>query len=143
MVADATTVARFVMNCSLEISNLSSWLEVGKLFLMKIAALVDDLQFTSKIAEVAKQTGAHVEFFRSAGSVSIDADRIFVDLNATGFDAIEAIKWLVLNHRAPITAYLSHVHAELARKASEAGAEEVLSRSVFVQRLPSLLSAEG
>jgi DNA-binding NarL/FixJ family response regulator len=109
---------------------------------MKIAALVDDLLFSSKIAEVAKQTGASVVFCKSAGSVPLDAERICVDLNATGFDAVEAVKWLALNHRAPITAYLSHVQTGLAREASAAGAHEVLPRSVFVQRLPALLSPE-
>jgi hypothetical protein len=131
------------MNCPLEISNLSLRLGAGKLFLMKIAALVDDLLFSSKIAEVAKQMGASVVFCKSPGSVPLDVDRIFVDLNATGFDALDAVQWLVLNHRAPITAYLSHVQTELARQAQTAGAGEVLSRSVFVQRLPALLSPEG
>ena len=109
---------------------------------MKIAALVDDLFFSSKISEVAKQTGASVVFCRSAGSVPLDADRICVDLNATSFDALETAKWLVLNHRAPITAYLSHVQTELSRQAQAAGVQEVLSRSVFVQRLPTLLAPD-
>ena len=110
---------------------------------MKIAALVDDLLFSSKIAEVARQVGATVVFCKSPGSVPLDVDRICVDLNATGFDALEAVKWLVLNHRAPITTYLSHVQTELARQAEAAGASEVLSRSVFVQRLLTLLSPDA
>jgi len=107
---------------------------------MKVAALVDDLFFSSKISEVAKHAGATVAFCRSAESVPSDADRICVDLNATSFDAVEAVRWLAANHRAPITAYLSHVQTELGRRAVEAGAAEVLPRSAFVQQLPMLLT---
>jgi CheY-like chemotaxis protein len=105
---------------------------------MKIAALIDDLFFSSKISEVAKQTGASVVFCRSAESVPPDADRILLDLNASAFDAVEAIRGLAKSHKAPITAYLSHVQTELAERAAAAGATEVLPRSTFVQRLPAL-----
>jgi DNA-binding NarL/FixJ family response regulator len=106
---------------------------------MKIAALVDDLFFKSKIAEVARQTGAAVVFCQSAESVPPDADRICVDLNAGTFDALDAIRVLASTHKAPVIAYLSHVQTELARQAAAAGAREVMPRSAFVQRLPLLL----
>jgi DNA-binding NarL/FixJ family response regulator len=106
---------------------------------MKIAALVDDLFFKSKIAEVARQTGGEVVFCHSAESVPRDADRICVDLNAVAFDALEAVRILTSTHKAPVIAYLSHVQTELARQATAAGAAEVMPRSAFVQRLPSLL----
>jgi CheY-like chemotaxis protein len=106
---------------------------------MKIAALIDDLFFSSKISEVAKQTGASVVFCRRAESVPPDADRILVDLNASAFDAVEAIRRLATSHKAPITAYFSHLQAELAQRAVDAGVTEVLPRSAFVQRLPALL----
>src|SRR5262245_534288 len=106
---------------------------------MKIAALVDDLFFKSKIAEVARQTGAEVVFCQSAEAVPADADRICVDLNAVAFYALEAIRILASTHRAPVIAYLSHVQTELARQAAAAGAKEVMPRSAFVQRLPALL----
>ena len=106
---------------------------------MKIAALVDDLFFSSKIAEVARQTGGEVVFCRTADAVPADADRICVDLNASAFDALEAIRRLTSTHKAPITAYLSHVQTELAQRAAACGAE-VLPRSAFVHRLPSLFA---
>lgn len=105
---------------------------------MKIAALIDDLFFSSKLSEVARQTGASVVFCRSADAVPADADRICVDLNASSFDPLEALRQLASSRKAPITAYLSHVQTELAQHASEAGAAEVLPRSVFVQRLPAM-----
>ena len=107
---------------------------------MKIAALVDDLFFSSKISATAKQTGAQIVFCRSAETVPVDAGRICVDLNATTFDPVAEIAKLNEGHSAPIVAYLSHVQVDLKKRAEEAGATEVLPRSAFVQRLPELLS---
>lgn len=107
---------------------------------MKIAALVDDLFFTSKISATAKQAGAEVVFCRSAENVPADAGRICVDLNASMFDPINEIRKIKATRAAPIVAYLSHVQVDLKRRAEEAGADEVIPRSMFVQRLPELLS---
>ena len=106
---------------------------------MKIAALVDDLFFSSKISETAIQAGAQIVFCRSAETVPVDAGRICVDLNATTFDPVAQIKKLKGIHAAPIVAYLSHVQVDLKKRAEEAGATEVLPRSAFVHRLPELL----
>lgn len=106
---------------------------------MKIAALMDDLFFTSKISATAKQVGSEVVFCRSAESVPKDADRICVDLNATAFDPVAEIQKLRASHPAPIVAYLSHVQVDLKRRAEEAGAHEVMPRSVFTARLPEIL----
>lgn len=107
---------------------------------MKIAVLVDDLFFTSKISATAKLVGSEILFCRSAENVPADAGRICVDLNATTFDAVEEIRKLKSSHPAPIIAFLSHVQVDLKRQAEQAGAGEVIPRSVFVQRLPDILS---
>jgi DNA-binding NarL/FixJ family response regulator len=107
---------------------------------MKIAALVDDLFFSSKISATAKQLNAEVVFCRSAEDVPSDANRVCVDLNATSFDAIDEIRKLRRAHPAPIVAFLSHVQVDLKQRAEQAGATEVVPRSVFVQRLVELLS---
>jgi hypothetical protein len=107
---------------------------------MKVAALVDDIFFSSKISETARQVGSETVFCRSAEAVPPDAARICVDLNANTFDAVAEIQKLRRVHSAPIVAYLSHVQVDLKRRAEEAGAAEVLPRSMFVQRLPELLS---
>ena len=107
---------------------------------MKIAALVDDLFFSSKISATAKQIGSEIVFCRSADSVPADAARICVDLNASSFDPIAEIGKLKASHSAPIVAYLSHVQVELKRKAEQAGANEVMPRSLFVQKLPEILA---
>ena len=106
---------------------------------MKVAAFVDDLFFSSKISATARETGAEIVFCRSAAVAPRDADRICIDLNAGSFDAIAEIRALKASHPAPVIAYLSHVQTALQRQAQEAGADEVLPRSLFVQRLPELL----
>jgi len=55
---------------------------------MKIAALVDDLFFSSKISATAKQLGSQIVFCRSAEDVPQEVSRICVDLNSTAFDSI-------------------------------------------------------
>ena len=107
---------------------------------MKIAALVDDLFFSSKITETARQVGSQVVFCRFAEDVPPDAVRICVDLNANTFDGVAEIAKLKSTHSAPIVAFLSHVQVDLKRRAETAGAREVIARSAFVQRLPDLLS---
>ena len=107
---------------------------------MKTAVLVDDLMFSSKISETAKQVGAQIVFCRSAEGVPSDATRICVDLNATTFDALAEIRKLKSKRGAPIFAYLSHVQVDLKKQAEEAGATEVMPRSAFVQRLAAILS---
>ena len=107
---------------------------------MKIAALVDDLMFSTKISSTAKELGAEVVFCRSAEMVPSEAARVFVDLNALSFDAVNEIKKIRATHNAPVFAFVSHVQVALKRKAEEAGAAEVMPRSAFVQRLPELLS---
>src|SRR5216684_3318574 len=107
---------------------------------MKIAALVDDLFFSSKISATAKQLNSEVVFCRSAESVPSDAARILVDLNATSFDPVSEIRKLRPAHTAPIVAFLSHVQVDLKREAEEAGATEVMPRSALAQNLAALLS---
>ena len=107
---------------------------------MKIAALVDDLFFASKISATAKELNTEVVFCSSAEKVPSDAGRICVDLNATSFDAIDEIRKLRPAHPAPIVAFLSHVQVDLKQRAEEAGATEVMPRSAFVQRLVELFS---
>ena len=107
---------------------------------MKIAALVDDLFFSSKISATAKQLGSQIVFCRSVEDVRQEVSRICVDLNSTAFDSISEIKKLKRTHLSPIVAFVSHVQVDLKRRAEEAGATEVIPRSKFVERLPELLS---
>jgi len=106
---------------------------------MKIAGLIDDLFFTSKLREVAQAEGAETSICRSAEAVPADASRVFVDLSATTFDPIAEITKLKSSHPAPITAFFSHVQVDMKERAERAGADELLPRSAFARRLSELI----
>ena len=106
---------------------------------MKIAGLIDDLFFTSKLREVAKSMGIESSVCRSAEAVPADVSRVFVDLSATSFDAIAEIAKLKASRSVPITAFFSHVQVDTKERAERAGADEVLPRSIFTQRLSEII----
>jgi len=103
-----------------------------------------DLIFSSRIGATARSTG---EFLRGARGVDSlrqaldegDARQVIVDLDADA--AIEAVEVAATaSPRIPIIAYVSHVRADLAEAARAAGADVVMARSAFVQRLDALLA---
>jgi DNA-binding NarL/FixJ family response regulator len=109
---------------------------------MKAAALMDDLFFSSKISAVARERGVPLAVGRSAESVPADATLVFVDLDAASFDAVAAIEQLKTGRSVKVVAFVAHVHVELKQRAEQAGADIVLPRSLFVQRLPELINNE-
>ena len=109
---------------------------------------VDDLFFASKISETAKQLGIPLLFARSQDEVIARAltERpalLIVDLNSARCKPIETIGQMKddadLRH-IPIVGFLSHVQADLKVKATMAGCDRVLPRSVFTIHLPKILS---
>ena len=106
---------------------------------MTVAGLIDDLFFTSRIREVGQQLGAAVTVCRSVDAVPADANRALVDLSATTFDPIAEIAKLKARGTCPITAFFSHVQIDMKERAEKAGADEVLPRSVFTQRLTEIM----
>src|SRR5262245_43413472 len=106
---------------------------------MKVAGLIDDLFFTSKLREVAQSLGAEAVVVRSADAVPADVSRVIVDLSATTFDPIAEIAKLKTSHPAPITAFFSHVQIDIMERAQKAGADEVVPRSVFAKHLAEII----
>lgn len=108
-----------------------------------ILALVADLIFESKIRGAAMAAHVPVRIVRTAEDVLDqldDAAALVVDLNANVADASALVA--DARARAPhitILAYFSHVQTELKRSAVAAGADQVLPRSVFNERLVELL----
>lgn len=110
---------------------------------MACVAVVTDLTFSTKITGTGKAMGKSVLVARSLGRLGelLEGTRgmlVLVDLNATGVDVMEAVR-LAKGKGARVVAYLSHVQVELAAAAREAGADEVMARSGFVERLAGLL----
>lgn len=111
-----------------------------------ILAAVEDLIFLSKIRQTAQMVGVEVD------AVSLDEvqDRlaksaipvVIFDLNNRSGSAVEVIRALkaqaATNH-IKLVGFLSHVQADLAAAAREAGCDVVMARSAFSQQLPQLL----
>lgn len=109
---------------------------------MPVLVAVRDLVFRSKIQAAAERLGVELRL-APRGAPLADAARalgegtVIADLGEPGaLDAIRAAKGA---SRVRVVGFLGHLETELARAASEAGVDEVLSRGQFVQRLDDVL----
>ncbi len=100
----------------------------------KIQAIVDDLFFSTKIAETAKNLGVDVGF-----SKDLDADLFIIDLNIESIDPIETIREIKKNKASKVIGFLSHTQHELKEKAEIVGCDIVIPRSVFSEQLQKIL----
>jgi hypothetical protein len=105
---------------------------------IQVLALVRDLMFSSKITATARAEGVAVKIVRDASKLAGEpGHRLLVDLNQDG--AIPAaIEWKSRTGGAVI-GFVSHVDAATIKLAREAGFDQVLARSRFVEILPELL----
>jgi DNA-binding NarL/FixJ family response regulator len=107
--------------------------------------LVDDLFFESKIRACAESVGTRLVVARGVRQLEEALARevpavVVVDLDTHGADVVEALSAARRADPAPRTiAYGSHVQANLLQAARDAGADEVMPRSRFAQRLAELL----
>jgi len=111
-------------------------------------AVVTDLIFSTKITGTGKALGKPVlvartlERLREHLATGGGQTTVIVDLNVAGIDPMAAIRQAKAAG-AKVVAFLSHVQAELAAGAREAGADEVIARSGFSARLPEILRGLG
>ncbi len=111
-----------------------------------ILAAVEDLIFLSKIRQTAQLAGVEIETVdlrqvhdRLAGP---GVRAVIFDLNHRSGSAVEVIRSLKSGGAANnirLVGFLSHVQADLAAAAREAGCHVVMARSAFSQQLPQLL----
>ncbi|MBI4394040.1 MAG: response regulator transcription factor [Euryarchaeota archaeon] len=109
---------------------------------MKVIAGVDDIMFTSKIQIAARASGQEVEFATNRETLlgaASDGGLVLLDLDAPAFDPLNLIPELTARESCRVIAFVSHVEADVARRAREAGAHQVLSRSRFFEALPGIL----
>ena len=115
---------------------------------------IEDLFFTAKIQEVAKQQGVKVAFMKPDKDVVAHlADLhdhehpslIVFDLNNAAAKPLTLIPKLKakLKKGTSILGFLSHLQGDLKAKAVEAGCHTVMPRSAFSQNLPNLLRRYG
>jgi DNA-binding NarL/FixJ family response regulator len=115
-------------------------------------ALVSDLLFSTKITGTAKALGGHVQVVRSVhalrarldaaqGEAAAGRPLVIVDMNVDAADPVEAIRTAREHPLQPqVIAYLSHVQAEHAAAARDAGADQILARSALSEKLPDILT---
>ena len=115
---------------------------------------IEDLFFTAKIQEVAKQQGVKVAFMKPEKDVVAHLAElhdhehpslIVFDLNNAAAKPLTLIPKLKakLKKGTSILGFLSHLQGDLKQKAVEAGCHTVMPRSAFSQNLPNLLRRYG
>ena len=115
---------------------------------------IEDLFFTAKIQEAAKQQGVKVAFMKPEKDVVAHLSElhdhehpslIVFDLNNANAKPLTLIPKLKakLKKGTSILGFLSHLQGDLKQKAVEAGCHTVMPKSAFSQNLPNLLRRYG
>ena len=105
---------------------------------MKVLALVTDLMFGSRISAEAKAAGAQVQILRKPQQLEqAEGDLLLADLNLDGA-APAAAAWGAKEGRRAV-GFVSHMDSAAIAAAREAGVQEIMARSRFIQVLPELL----
>ena len=105
---------------------------------MRVLALVTDLMFGSRITSEAKAAGVAGQILRKPEALeSAEGDLLLADLNLPGA-ASAAAKWAGGEGRR-VVGFVSHMDSAAIAEAREAGVQEIMARSRFVQILPDLL----
>ena len=113
----------------------------------RIVAIVDDMFFASKIRATAEALGVEISFPRTRESAlekitQSQPQLVVADLHNSRFDLVEFSSELKANPETqsiPLLGFFSHVEVELHRKATGAGFDQVVPRSVFARDLASIL----
>jgi len=113
-----------------------------------VLCVLDDLLFSVKISTAAKLLSAPVYFERKADAVveSVREKRpalVIFDLNSARLRPLEAIALLKSDpdlRNIPTLGFVSHADSATIAAARQAGIDDVVARSAFVDRLPEFLT---
>ena len=97
----------------------------------RVAAIVPDLFFASKVTETLTAAGHEVSVVTPGAAV--DADLLIVDLDATGDE-------VALPTGVPRLGFYSHVDVETRRRAEDSGYDLVVPRSRMAREMPELVA---
>lgn len=113
----------------------------------RIAVLVDDMFFASKINAAAAQAACQIERIKSREQLEQLAANppslVIVDLNSDRISPIHAIEFLKSTPSlaaVPIVGFVSHMQTELIRNAQAAGCDYVVPRSAFNQFINDIVA---
>lgn len=113
----------------------------------RIHLLIDDLFFRARVEATARALDVPLALARSGADLSERVGNdpgaiVLVDLNHPD-DPIAAIRSLKEKAPSPhVVAFGSHVDSERLKAARDAGADRVLARSAFTDRLAGILRGE-
>ena len=115
----------------------------------EIIAFVEDIFFTAKIRETAKAAARDVRFIRDLHGFDKELmgpapSMVIVDLNASTLKPIEVIQRVKQQDEwkdSRLVAYSSHARAELMEEANQVGADLVLPKSGFTQKLSEIVAS--
>lgn len=117
----------------------------------RVAAVVDDMFFASKIKEAAKLAQVDLEIIKTHDGIeeyltTFLPTLIIVDLNSKKINVLDLITNLkasdILKHIRTL-GYLPHVQQSLKDEAVKAGYDVVMPRSRFVRELSEILSSNN
>ena len=113
-----------------------------------VVAVIDDLFFQAKVGTALQQMGIAAQVVPNGGPLHArlqagDApDLVIVDLTLRSAEATSLIRDLRAaphGDSVPILAFGSHVAVEVRKRALQAGASQVVAKSVFAKQLPQLV----
>lgn len=113
----------------------------------KCLAVVSDLIFATRVRSTAESLGAACQVVATTDGIATalstgDCDLVIIDMHVSSMSPTDAIRHIkLIRPGTRIVAFFSHVQTDLMRAAQEAGADEVWSRSKFVQELPGLFQS--
>lgn len=109
-----------------------------------VVVVVTDFVFATRISATAQMDQLALKITRSPAETLSElatAEQIIIDANNCGGDPLPLIREIkAARPELPVTVYLSHVQRKLSDAASEAGADLVLPRSTFTERLRDVLA---
>ena len=110
-----------------------------------VVYLVQDMLFTSKIREVAKQTGVTVQGVRDpaalASAVAGGAKLVILDLRLpTASDALARLAADPVARAVPSVGFVDHEKVEVMDAARSQGCGQVMAKGQFANALPKLLA---
>ena len=108
----------------------------------KVVVVMNDLFFSAKINDVAKQLGMTAVFVKDK-AVALEQFKskpalVILDLNCASADPIDLIR-AAKEAAIPSVGFVSHVQVDLKQKAQDAGCDTVVARSVFAQQVLELM----
>ena len=108
-----------------------------------VLGAVTDLMFVVRIGDAAKKAGKRAMFAGTLERILAQADNnptlVIVDLACAGAQPVQVIEEMK-KRDIRVIAFGSHVDVEALKAARDAGADQVMPRSRFVQELAEIVA---